>query len=244
MADSRHSRVFRTMHAAVPRRLNRAIRSATAVVGQCPPTSNARQSITTAAFDHESRALSPFACSRRRAVSSFASGISRATHSHTTHRSRPCVAWRRRASSLRSVRRTMANLFDDTHDSLSDDQMRLLVTCMQRADHGNLWARQGSSRLTRETRAFFERRPQPSRQGPTEQYDWQPRSRHRVGRLLIPAEAKPRGPLTTNRAHVHYLLVRSAARTRNVASTPIARRTIAQRTEAAHSPLGDDSARV
>jgi hypothetical protein len=49
----------------------------------------------------------------------------------------------------------MAKLFGHTNDSLGKDQMRLLVTCMQRADHGNLWPRRVGSRLNQEPAHFF-----------------------------------------------------------------------------------------
>jgi hypothetical protein len=67
-----------------------------------------------------------------------------AIHSRTAHQSRQFLASHRLHTSSKATCRTMAMLFGHTHDSLSDNQARLLVTCTQRADHGNLWPGRGS----------------------------------------------------------------------------------------------------
>jgi hypothetical protein len=139
-------------------------------------------------------------------------------NSHTAHRSRPLVVSRRVLSSLKSVRPTIVNLFGRTATPRSCKCRRLLVTCMQRTYHGNLRPPRGGSRLTRETRAFF-RIMRKTKPGPTERFHWQQWPRHSDGRILTPAEAKLRAPLTTNRACFQYLLRRVPRRSHCAAST-------------------------
>jgi hypothetical protein len=59
---------------------------------------------------------------------------------------------------------------------------------------------------------LFKRRQKHSRDGPAEPFRWQQRPRHSVRRFLTPAEAQPLSSLTTNRAHVHYSIVRVVVR--------------------------------
>jgi hypothetical protein len=122
----------------------------------------------------------------------------------------------------------------------SVDLVRDSIACMCRAHCGDFW--QGSERswLARQTRALFPITRRVGRAGLTEQYHRQHRLQHHVRRVVMPSDVQPWPALTANLARFRYLLDHVVERRRFAPTTPVVRRTVVQRMEAAHWLLHDD----